>query len=199
MPALAALETPVLADFERQLDAADEAARRLVDGLSEVQARWKPVPKRWSILECLEHIAASAERYANAMDRAVARGRPASSRAVATASDLVPLYGPVSRWLVMGIEPPPKVRIKTGRAYVPRADRSIAETLDRYLNAHAAVRERLRAAEGLDLVHTWMSHPSLRLFRFSLGAGFGITTGHARRHLWQAEQVRKDPAFPHSG
>jgi hypothetical protein len=30
-----------------------------VDGLSEEQARWKPAPERWSILEYMEHLAVS--------------------------------------------------------------------------------------------------------------------------------------------
>jgi hypothetical protein len=41
-----------------------------------------------------------------------------------------------------------------------------------------------------------MSHPSLMIFRFSLGAWFAILTGHPRRHLWQARQLISHPGFP---
>jgi hypothetical protein len=61
---------------------------------------------------------------------------------------------------------------------------------------HEKARERLRGSDGLDLARCRMSHPSLPLLRFSLGVGFAIVTGHARRHLWQAQQVRAHAAFP---
>lgn len=192
------LTSPVLADFDRQLDVVDARATTLVDGLSDRQVHWQPGRKRWSILQCLEHIAVSAELYAASMDRAIARGRPARPTELTAARDLLPLYGPFSRFLVTGVEPPPRVRVKTGRAFVPHAQASVDNVLARYLAAHQGVRARLRAAEEIDLVRTYMSHPSLRVVRFSLGAGFGILTGHARRHLWQADQVRSDPRFPES-
>jgi hypothetical protein len=33
--------------------------------------------------------------------------------------------------------------------------------------------------------------------RFSLGVGFAILTGHARRHIWQARQIVAHAGFPH--
>jgi DinB superfamily len=35
------------------------AVIKAVDGLTEPQARWKPTPERWSILEYIEHLAVS--------------------------------------------------------------------------------------------------------------------------------------------
>ena len=104
--------------------------------------------------------------------------------------------GFMSRWLVKNIEPPPRAPIKTGRDYMASSNTPVAEVMTRYLAAHQASRERIRAAAGL--VRSRMSHASLAIFRFSHGAGFAIFTGHARRHLWRARQVRERPAFPQS-
>lgn len=182
--------SPVLADLIAQLDAADLDARTLVAGLTESQCRWQPSPSRWPVIHCIEHLAISAEMYNCAFDRAIAKGTPADP------SQPPARDGFIGRWLVKNIEPPPRSRIKTGRDYVPRSTAPVAELLARYLVAHAATRERMRSSDGLDLVRTRMSHPSLAIFRFSLGVGFGILTGHARRHLWQAHEVTRHPEFP---
>lgn len=181
---------PVLADLIAQLDAADLDARNLVNGLTEAQVRWQPSPSQWSAGHCLEHLAVSAEMYNGAFARAIGKGIRAD------ASQHPRRDGFISRWLVKNIEPPPRVRIKTGRAYVPRSIAPMDEVVSRYLAAHQVSRDRIRAADGLDLVRTRMSHPSLVIFRFSLGAGFAILTGHARRHLWQARQLLSHPGFP---
>jgi hypothetical protein len=41
------------------LDRSKIAVLNAVDGVSEEQARWKPMPERWSILEYIEHLAVS--------------------------------------------------------------------------------------------------------------------------------------------
>jgi hypothetical protein len=38
--------------------------------------------------------------------------------------------------------------------------------------------------------------PVSKRIRFSLGAAFAAISAHQRRHLWQARQLRNDPAFP---
>jgi DinB superfamily len=181
---------PRLTSLIAQLDNTDLDAQRLVAGLAETQCRWQPAPSRWSILDCIEHLAVSAEMYNRAFDHAIVKGKPAVPSLPPARDSLIGL------WLMRNIEPPPKARIKTGRAYVPRSNAPVAEVVGRYLAAHQVTRQRIRAADGLDLVRTRMSHPSLAIFRFSLGVGFGILTGHARRHLWQARQVLLHPGFP---
>lgn len=182
---------PVLSDLIRQLDSADADARALVGLLTEEEAYWRPSKSQWSVAECLEHIAISAEMYLRSIDRALASGWPSENGH--TPGEL--RYGLVSRWLVKNIEPPPKTRIKTGRAYLPKGKKKLHEVLRRYLDGHQAVRQRIRAANGLDLVRTRVGHPSMPLLRFSLGAAFAILTGHARRHLWQAHRVVEHPSF----
>ena len=50
---------------------ADEAerntatARRLFSELSEAQLNWKPAPEKWSIAQCLEHLAVTSSKFDN--------------------------------------------------------------------------------------------------------------------------------------
>ena len=39
-----------------QIEATPEIIRLVMAGVSDVQARWKPAPDRWSIAEILEHL-----------------------------------------------------------------------------------------------------------------------------------------------
>jgi hypothetical protein len=54
----------MITDEEREkalalLDRSRTAVLKAVDGVTEEQARWKPAPERWSILEYIEHLAVS--------------------------------------------------------------------------------------------------------------------------------------------
>lgn len=59
-----------------------------------------------------------------------------------------------------------------------------------------------KEANGLHLARVKVEmtalHVALRHFvKMPLGGQLLLTTTHDRRHLWQAEQVRNDPSFPH--
>jgi hypothetical protein len=177
--------------LDRQLLDIERAGSELADSLSFEQATWSPSPSAWSITQCLTHISMSARLYLVSIDRSIRAGRQAGLTGSGPFT-----YGAIGRWLVRSIEPPPKFKVKTGRAYVPVPNRPVAEVLSEFIDTHQLVRQRLHSSEGLDLARCRMSHPSLRIFRFSLGVGFAIVTGHARRHLWQARQVREHAAFP---
>src|SRR5436309_15913193 len=45
------------------LDAHDQAARKLVAELTEQQLNWQPAPGSWSVGQCLEHLCITNEAY----------------------------------------------------------------------------------------------------------------------------------------
>src|SRR5580693_10796479 len=44
---------------------------KAVDGVTENQARWKPAPERWSILEYVEHLAVSDDALVALVERSL--------------------------------------------------------------------------------------------------------------------------------
>jgi hypothetical protein len=94
-----------------------------------------------------------------------------------------------------GIEPPVLKKFKTAKKVVPteRHDR------DALVAEFTAVYERLGnlvvAAKGLDLGAANVPLP-VPLFSMRLGQSVPFEIAHARRHLWQARQVRASPQFP---
>jgi hypothetical protein len=66
----------MITDTERQkaLDLLVRSRQALLDaveGVTEQQARWKPAPERWSILEYVEHLAVSDDALVQLVERAL--------------------------------------------------------------------------------------------------------------------------------
>ncbi len=94
----------------------------------------------------------------------------------------------------MGDEPlPPRGRFKTPRLYLPPAGR--ARSVKQALDDFSALQDRfvavVHSADGLDLARIKIASPVTRLLRISLGQWLRALSGHQRRHLWQAAQVKK--------
>ena len=54
---MAAHEHADIRALEAALDAVDDDARNLVDGLTAEQGIWRPSPGAWSIAHCFDHLA----------------------------------------------------------------------------------------------------------------------------------------------
>jgi len=66
----------MITDTERQkavdlLNRSRQALLEAVDGVTEQQARWKPAPERWSILEYVEHLAVSDDALVALVERSL--------------------------------------------------------------------------------------------------------------------------------
>lgn len=72
-------------DVARQLESARTEMIALVNSLTEEQARTRPAPERWSVLECLEHVC-YVERQFLRMVRESEAGRPAERDATKEAA-----------------------------------------------------------------------------------------------------------------
>ena len=182
-----------LDEYARQFTETRAEARRLTSGLSPEQFNWRPATGRWSVAECLGHLTVTGRQVCAKMREAIAVGR---SRGLTGTGPFD--YGWLSRWFESSMEPPPRRRIPTARAFAPAA-RSTCE-VDAVLDDFEAVGDEYRAclaaARGLDLRRVRVQSPVSRLLRFPLGGYIRGQTAHERRHLWQARQVISDARFP---
>ena len=165
----------------------------IVAGLSDVQLNWRPAQDRWSIAECLEHLNVSADLFLGAIDRRLEQGRASGMLSPGPFA-----YGAFERWWVRNAEPPPRRRFRAPSKLRPPATQLNGDVVRRFLERQDAVGERLRRADGLDLRRIRV-RTVLPLFTMTLGQTFALVLAHERRHVWQARQVRNDPAFPRSG
>lgn len=171
-----------LSALKQELLDARERARRLCQGLSEPAWSARPAPGQWAIAECLEHLNLTSERYLPIIDEALASAPPLSGRAAFG-------KGLMGGMLARMLEPPYKMRVKTGAAFVPAKVAPMAETLARFDSFQLELQARLDRSAGLDLQRVKVPSPFARGVKYNLFATFCIVTAHQRRHLWQAEQV----------
>jgi hypothetical protein len=179
---------PELAAILTALTAAAEDAAAVADGLDEAQGTWREAPDKWSVSECLDHLAVANRAYLAAMRPAAARARAEGRFRRGPALPRL-----VGRWFVKTMEPPvrPMRRLKAPTIIRPRQAPPLSDALASFQLSQEEVRAFLRANADLDLTGTRFVNPFVRGIRFSLATGLHVIPAHERRHLWQAWGVRR--------
>jgi len=145
----------------------------VVGGLTEEQARTRPAPDRWSVLECLEHVNFVERRFLG-MVKASAAGTPAQRDAAKEAALTQRVVDRSNRRTA------PEAVHPTGNKYG-----SLSEALQDF---NAARDETLRFAseQGANLLSRSANHPVLGPLNGV--EALLLIAGHGRRHT---EQMRE--------
>lgn len=180
MPLPAALQTLI-----DEVDAAQQEARRLVDGLDEHQANWRPDDGRgWSVVQCLDHLARMNVFYVGAV-------MPAARAAAKTPGAFAGLHpGWFGRWFIRSMEPPVKRKLTAPIAQVkPGPQISREQAVDAFAASHGPYRELVALAAETNPDRVIVHNPFYRRVRMKLSTVLLIVPAHDRRHLWQARNV----------
>lgn len=183
-------QSQTLNKTERQRAAAElKASRRLllraVSGLNEAQWRFKPEPDRWSIAECVEHVALAEDSYYELIVGKLLKSAadPSARAQVQGKDDLVvkqmsdrsskritaPALEPKGRWA----RPSQAVgHFQKSRDRLIRYVRTTKDNLRDHAQAHRAV--------GLIDGYQWIL----------------LASGHVRRHVEQIQEIQAHPSFP---
>lgn len=190
MPIQAELATLIIA-VEANLSHLETIAH----GLSQAQFNWRPGPGRWSIGECIAHLNFQQINLPS-IEAAITRGR---ARNITGQGPFT--YGLLLRKWVASQDLPVTRKFKAAKRFLPPSEVDLGNALADYRRIQAELRRLMQKADGIHLgkvkvVLTALPSAVRWLFKMPLGALFALGTTHDRRHLWQAEQVRSDPAFP---
>jgi hypothetical protein len=181
--------TPWAVRLISELDAADQRAKELLEGLTPLQLNWKPSQQVWSVGQCLEHLRVANEVYLPAISASLA------ARPFLSVQDITP--GWFGRWFIRNyIEPScESKRARAPKKIAPGAqvDPSILEL---FLASNQAARELVRRASHHDVNRVRFKNPLIPVLRFTVGTGLEIVSRHERRHLLQAERVKHAGGFP---
>jgi DinB family protein len=185
---------PDIAMLVTEIDANLSHAESITQGLNREQFQWRREAGRWSIGECFAHINVTNSFALGAIETGIAKGRGKKGEGPFQ-------YGFMVRKFIASQEPPVKKKFKAPKALLPPADIDPGATLAEYRRIASELKRLTRDANGLHLARVKIEMPALpavlRAFvKMPLGGQFLLTTTHDRRHLWQAEQIRNDPAFP---
>ena len=161
-------------------------AHRIAEPLDRATFNRKPEPDRWSVAECIDHLNATARLYlpvlAEAIEDARERGLVDGRRDGRT------LLG---RLVVWTLEPPARFRMKTFAEIEPEAEDGWdpAEALEEFEALHEELIVRINESSDIDRKRVKIRSALDSRLKLSLGDWFAFLAAHARRHLWQAEQV----------
>lgn len=177
------------------IDEADKnslGAQQLTEGLSDSQLSWTSAPDRWSIAQCLDHLAVTSRQFNTYFTAAIKQGRekwPVTSD--------VP-YKPswVGGWLIKQVVPETTRRIPAPKVFSPSQSPAIEGALEKYLNQQSEFLGFVREAQGIDYNKARLRSPVTPLMRYSLADAFVVTVVHGWRHLAQAKRVRDTDGFP---
>ena len=170
----------------------NDTARQLVEGLSDEQLNWKPEAKRWSMAQCLEHLAVASGGFDSYFRETIerARARWPTTRAV--------LYRPtfVGGLLIRQVVPETTRRFPSPKIFKPSDSSAIHDALGIFLKQQTQFLSFVQESEGTDYNRARLRSPVTPLMRYSLADAFVVTIVHEHRHLGQAWRVRETPGFP---
>ena len=170
-------------------DDLNESRRRahdLVCDLTSEQMTRRPDPAKWSIAECLAHLNITAA----VVQRLIAQGIERGKRDRILGQPPFPL-GPKGRLLIWLAEPPPKIRLRAPKAVAPPLEiPDSSKVLAEFMRAQDEWARLRKDADGIDLGRISVGR-RFSPFRCRLSAVFPWVMAHQRRHLLQAENVKK--------
>lgn len=157
-----------------------------VKGLSEAQLNYKAAPDRWSIKECMYHIAISEKNLWGMLEMNMKSPANPEKRSEIKITDAD---------LVKKIEDR-SMKVKTVEPFEPK--NSPYKSLDEAVNAFKAMRAdhiKYMKSTTEDLRNHVVQMPmplgTLDCYQFSL-----FIAAHSNRHRQQIDEVKTDPGFP---
>jgi hypothetical protein len=158
-------------------------------GLSETQINWKPERKKWSIAECLDHIAKSFNCYQKEIDRVFANPKPSGTNIMFRTS----LTGGI---FLKTLHPESPVKMPAPNLFAPSHNNLTRRVFEDFVAAHNALLETINRSKELDLNANKITSPVTSIMKFSLGEVLLISVYHENRHVLQAKRVMESPQFP---
>lgn len=165
-------------DVERQ---ADEVSQ----GLTDDEFFWQPDGgRRWSVAQCLDHLAAGVEVYVTTLTPVIADAR---RRGVPRRNPAKP--GFFGQKFVNSLEPPVKMRGKAPNKILPRPKRTRTEIMTAFQRGHAAFRRLVAECAEIDTNAVTFPNPFITFVKMKVSTALNVIPAHARRHLLQARNV----------
>ena len=179
-----------LQGYGDQLLSVKQDAVGLMSGLTDAQFNWQPAPERWSMAGCFDHLNKSAQGFIQKIDAAIAR---AQSEGLKSNGPFA--YSVLERWAIRNNDAPAKRKFKALKKAQPAPSLRLDQVRSEFVSWQDELAKRLQVADGLDLQRAKEPFPIWPL-KGSLGFFIQFMLAHERRHIWQAREVRQNPAFP---
>jgi len=164
------------------LDSSKKGVLAATKGLSEAQWNFKPAPDKWSIAECMEHIAASEDFIRGTVEQNVMKAPAAPDRDIAKIDAGIVANVPDRSNKVQAPEPlKPTNRFGSPQAAIKHFIESRAKT-EEFLKSTADLRGH---AVDSPVGGKWDAYEFILMI-----------AAHSERHTKQIEEVKTNPGYP---
>ncbi|HST78713.1 MAG TPA: DinB family protein [Verrucomicrobiae bacterium] len=170
-----------------QLDSIRKRAELLISGLTPDQLTLRPDPSKWSIADCLQHLNLTAAAVQPKIAAAIEKGRRENLAGTGPFSP-----GPWGKLLIWIAEPPPKFRLRAPSHIAPTAGQTgSTQLMAEFMRFQDGWQKLIQDSEGLNQKKIKVESLFPGLPRLSLAAPIPWMLAHQRRHLLQAENVKR--------
>jgi hypothetical protein len=165
------------------LESSKKGVLAATKGLSEAQWNFKAAPDKWSIAECMEHIAAAEDFIRGTIEQNVMKAPAAPDRDIAKIDSSILANVPDRSSKVQAPEPlKPTNRFGSPQASIQHFEESRAKT-EEFLKATPDLRGHA--------VDSFASGTKWDAYEFVL-----MIAAHSQRHTKQIEEVKTSPGYP---
>ena len=158
-----------------------EAVKTQFISLPESQLNFKPLPDRWSILECFEHLNIYNQYYLTATEAAVASARQTREGEMR--------YTWIGKKSVAMMHPSNTKKQKTFKKMIPGKSRLTHDVLHTFLNDQQRILALIKNASAVDAVKAVVPVEFFRLLKMNIAETLEFVVVHEERHLLQAQRV----------
>lgn len=158
--------------------------------LTPAQINWKPSPERWSVAQCFDHLLTTNKGYFPRIEGVIAGVKPTFWQRMPVLPRLA------AKLLIKSLDPKSTRKFKAPSKFQPAQSDISASVLNDFVDQQAAIVEKMKATEHLDLEQIIITSPVAAPITYSVLDAYRIIVVHERRHFEQAKRVTQEAAFP---
>lgn len=176
-----------------ELHQVEQEVRLDLSRLSGEQFNWWPAEGKWSVAECIDHLALVTGLMLQKAKPVLEKARQAGRSGQGPYR-----YSMMGGWFVKMMEQPGKRPMYSPKNFAPGSNLQQAEVLGRYRSVMKDFAEMMESSYDLplDQLKAGSAAEGAGWLKFNLAAWFAATLAHNRRHVAQAKRVLETPGFP---
>lgn len=160
--------------------------------LTTEQINFHPLPGKWSVGECFEHLIVSHRLYYDKLSDAIEKSKLKKRKS----DDLQIKNSYIGKKIIESVKPDSNKRIKTFRVFMPSSENYTDDVFERFILLQNKFVKLIEKLKDTNLGKIKLSSPVSRFIRLNAADVFMIIIYHNNRHIMQAEKIVDLCFFP---
>ncbi|MCO6511187.1 MAG: DinB family protein [Aridibacter famidurans] len=160
-------------------------------GLTADQLNWKPLPDKWSVAQCIDHLITTNRAYFKRLEEVVGGDlRP-------NLWSRIPFWSGLVGYLIKrSVDPQNRKKMKTFPVFEPSQSDVPDSIIEDFADCQEKLMSYIRQTDHLDRKKIKIASPVSDKAPLTLASAFEILVIHERRHFDQAVEVTGTNGFP---